>query len=51
MNELINEKYINLIANSGEFREFVNKMDKYTTEEIIALYELKNDIISCYSGL
>lgn len=48
MREVINKKYTDLIANNGEFRAFVEKMDKYSTDEIIALYGLK---ITSYSGL
>lgn len=51
MKDLINTKYTNLISNSSDFRAFVKKMDKYTTSEIISMYDLKNDIISYCSGL
>lgn len=46
---IINQ-YNNLISISDDFRAFVEKMDKYSTDEIIALYDLKNDIISYCSG-
>lgn len=49
MKGLINQKYNDFIMNSFEFREFVAKMDKYSTEEIQALYGLKSDIISCFA--
>lgn len=51
MSETINKEYTNLIANYFEFRRFVEKMDKISTEEIIARYELKTDIISYFLDL
>lgn len=51
MSETINKEYTNLTADSFEFRRFVESMDKIPTEEIIARYELKTDIISYYSDL
>lgn len=50
MKEQINQKYNNLIANSAQFRQFVIDMDKLSTNEIIARYELKTDLI-CSVGL
>lgn len=47
----IKEQYNNLTLNSAKFRAFVEKMDKYSTEEIIELYDLKSDIICYCSGL
>lgn len=46
MKELINQQYNDLYANSLDFRLFVEKMDKYSTEEIKHLYDLKIDVIS-----
>lgn len=46
----INKKYSDLIVNNCDFRMFVENMEKYSTDEIITLYALKIDIISC-SGL
>lgn len=51
LKEIIKNQYSNLILNSDEFRQFVENMDKLSTNEIIAEYELKNDIISYCSGL
>lgn len=42
----INDLYTNLIANNADFRAFVESMEKYSTDEIIAMYELENDVIS-----
>lgn len=50
VSKIINEMYVNLIANSANFRQFVEDMEKYTTEEIIAEYGLKNSIICPCSG-
>lgn len=51
MNEYINQQYNNLYEESADFRAFVESMEKYSTEEIAALYELKLDVISCSAGL
>ncbi|MBQ0089985.1 MAG: hypothetical protein KBT27_11725 [Prevotellaceae bacterium] len=45
MKDTINNKYNDLYANSLDFRIFVEKMEKYSTDEIIALYGAKLDII------
>lgn len=45
MKDIINRKYNDFIMNSLEFREFVSKMDKYSTEEIQTLYDLKINAI------
>lgn len=47
--ENINDLYTNLIANNADFRAFVESMEKYSTDEIIAMYELEM-IISYCSG-
>jgi len=47
MKDTIQKQYSNLILSSDDFRAFVEKMEKYSTDEIIALYDLKNDIICC----
>lgn len=41
MKNAINKKYNDLYANSFEFRLFVEKMEKYSNEEIKAKYGLK----------
>ena len=46
MNELVNDLYTYLIANNGEFRTFVRKLDKIPTEELKALYGANIDLIS-----
>lgn len=51
MKDIINREYINLISNNADFSAFVEDMEKYSTDEIIALYGLKNDIISYLFGL
>lgn len=51
MNELINKQYADLILNNADFRAFVEKMDKYSTDEIIVKYGLILDTISCLPGL
>lgn len=51
MNEIIKEKYNNMVANSADFRRFINLVDKIPINEIICAYGLKNDVISCCSGL
>jgi len=51
MKERINKKCANLITDNADFRAFVEQMEKYSTEEIIALYGLDNDIIFYCSGL
>ena len=47
MNELINKQYANLICNSADFRAFVKKTEKYSNDELLALYEAENEVISC----
>lgn len=50
MTEIISKMYGNLIADSADFRQFVEDMEKYTTEEILAEYGLKNSITCPCSG-
>lgn len=50
MDYIINKMYSDLISNSAEFRQFVEDMKKYSTDEILAEYELKNSIICPCSG-
>lgn len=49
MTDIIREQYTNLIVDSADFRTFVKKMEKYSTDEIIAEYGLKKYAISCCS--
>lgn len=51
MNEYIHTEFTNLITNSSDFRAFAENLDKYTTEEIITLYELNIEVNSCYGLL
>lgn len=50
MKEAIKKQYNNML-NNADFRAFVEIMDKYSTDEIIALYGLNNNTISCFAGL
>ena len=51
MKDIINSKYNDLYVNSAEFRLFVEKMEKYSTDELNTLYGTKSNIISCLAVL
>ena len=43
----VKDIYSIFIANNADFRVFVENMEKYSTDEIINLYGLKNAIVGC----
>lgn len=47
MEELILKRYYDLCAISAEFRAFSKEMEKYTAEEINAMYGLENNAKAC----
>lgn len=51
MKDLIQKNYNDLYANSADFRIFVERMQKYNTDEIVRKYELNTELISYCSGL
>ena len=51
MKEIINEQYQKLYSESVEFRLFVEKMEKLSTNEIKAEFGVNNKVISSFLGL
>ena len=51
MKNKINQKFNDLYVDSCEFRAFVEKMNKYSTDEIIEQYGLKTDTISYLAAI
>lgn len=51
MNDLIQRQFNDLYANSADFRIFVERMQKYSTDEIVRKYGLNTELISYCSGL
>lgn len=51
MKERINTQYQYMLDNMPEFKLFVDSMEELSIDEIITLYGLNNDIISCFDFL